>query len=165
MTISSAEKTSAAVPAKRETIVDFSAIELQAPLALRIGSMMIDYMVFLVLPVGSLLYYNLLGERVTTMTDRTLWFVSIILFLTNIIVLPLITGRSLGKLVTGLRVVRSDGTIPGFFNVLLRQTLGYLITAATLGLGFVWCVFSSKGRTLHDVLTGTIVVRGRRRVV
>lgn len=165
MTKSSAETASVAVPAKRDTIVEFSAQDLQAPFLLRVGSMMIDYLFLLALPVGSLLYFKLFGDHFTTATDRTLWFVSVLLFLANIVILPLIGGRSLGKLLTGLRVVRNDGTIPGLLNIALRQTLGYLITAATLGLGFVWCVFSSKGRTLHDVLTGTIVVRGSRRVV
>lgn len=164
MTSPTAETPSATVPAKREVHVEFSPVEMQAPLLLRIGAMIIDYLVLLILPVGWLIYYNIFGENLGIMTDQTLWFISVLLFLANIVVLPLFTGRSIGKLVTGLQVVRSDGLDASVLKIALRQTLGYLLTAATLGIGFVWCVFSSKGRTLHDYLTDTIVVRGNRRI-
>lgn len=164
MTSPTAETPSATVPAKREVHVEFSPVEMQAPLLLRIGAMIIDYLVLLILPVSWLIYYNIFGENLGIMTDQTLWFISVLLFLANIVVLPLFTGRSIGKLVTGLQVVRSDGLDASVLKIALRQTLGYLLTAATLGIGFVWCVFSSKGRTLHDYLTDTIVVRGNRRI-
>jgi uncharacterized RDD family membrane protein YckC len=165
MTNSPAQITPAVQPPKRETIIDFSPVELQAPFLLRVGAMIIDYMVLLLLPAASMLYRGITGDDANLMTDRTMWFFSVLLFLANIILLPLITRRSAGKLLTGLRVVRTDGSDPGVLNIALRQTLGYLITAITLGIGFIWCVFSSKGRTLHDVLTGTVVIRGSRRVV
>lgn len=164
MTSPTAETSSATVPAKREVHVEFSPVEMQAPLLLRIGAMIIDYLVLLILPVSWLVYYNIFGENLGIMTDQTLWFISILLFLANIVILPLFTGRSIGKLVTGLQVVRSDGLDASVMKIALRQTIGYLLTAATLGIGFVWCVFSSKGRTLHDYLTDTIVVRGNRRI-
>ncbi len=165
MTNSIAEKSPAAVTAPREVTMEFSPIELQAPFLLRVGSMTIDYMVLLVLPVGALLYFVLFGEHITFMSDRTLWFVSVLLLIANIVILPLFTGRSIGKLLTGLRVVRNDGSAPGVVNIVLRQTVGYLLTAGTLGIGFVWCIFSSKGRTLHDIVTNTIVIRGNRREI
>lgn len=149
---------------KREVIVDFSPEVLQAPFLLRVGSMLIDYMVLVVLPVLALMYAKLFGEPLGIMTDKTLWFVSVLLFLANILILPLPNGRSLGKIVTGLQIVRFDGSEPSVSLILLRQTVGYIFTAATLGLGFLFCVFSANGRTLHDVLTGTIVVQGRRRL-
>lgn len=164
MTSPTAETSSATVPAKREVHVEFSPVEMQAPLLLRIGAMIIDYLVLLILPVSWLVYYNIFGENLGIMTDQTLWFISILMFLANIVILPLFTGRSIGKLVTGLQVVRSDGLDASVMKIALRQTIGYLLTAATLGIGFVWCVFSSKGRTLHDYLTDTIVVRGNRRI-
>jgi uncharacterized RDD family membrane protein YckC len=160
----SADISTASVAARGEAAIAFSPVELQAPFLLRLGSMAIDYMVFLLLPVAGLLYHKLFGESLTSMSDRTLWFLSLLLFLANIIILPMIAGRSIGKFLTGLRVVRIDGSVPGILNIILRQTIGYLITACTLGLGFIWCVFSSKGRSLHDILTGTVVVQGQRRL-
>ena len=165
MTNSLAETSPAAIPAKRDAIVDFSPVDMQAPFLLRVGSMIIDYMVIILMPVAALIYFRLVGPYSSFISDRTIWFCSILLFLGNIIILPLITRRSLGKLITGLNVVRFDGSTPGIFNTILRQTIGYLLTAGTLGIGFIWCVFSSKGRTLHDIVTGTVVIRGKRRLV
>lgn len=164
MSNSSAATPSVPVPAAREVVVDFSPEVLQAPFLLRLGSMIIDYLVLVLLPAASLFYARIAGEPLGVMTDRTMWLLSGLLFLANIIVIPLFTGRSLGKMLTGLRIVRFDGTEPGIGVILLRQTLGYLVTAITLGIGFLLCVFSVNGRTLHDVLTGTMVVQGRRRI-
>ena len=158
----SAAATSAPSTFKREVIVDFSPEALQAPFLLRVGSMLIDYMVLVFLPVLALLYAKLFGEPLGIMT---VWLVSALLFLGNILILPLPNGRSLGKILTGLQIVRFDGTEASVWLILLRQTVGYLFTAATLGLGFLLCVFSVNGRTLHDMLTGTIVVQGRRRLM
>lgn len=149
---------------KREVKVDFSPETQQAPFLLRVGSMLIDYMVLVFLPVLALLYAKTVGEPLGIMTDKTLWLLSILLFLGNILILPLPNGRSLGKIITGLQIVRFDGTEASIWLILLRQTVGYIFTAVTLGLGFLFCVFSSNGRTLHDILTRTIVVQGRRRM-
>ncbi len=163
MTDITAETTSAPSTYNREIIIDFSPEALQAPFLLRVGSMLIDYLVLVFLPVVALLYAKIFGEPLGLMTDKTLWFLSALLFLANILVLPLPNGRSLGKIVTGLKIVRFDGTDASIGRVLLRQTVGYLFTAVTLGLGFLLCVFSRNGRTLHDMVTGTIVVQAHRR--
>ena len=82
--------------------------------------MIIDYMVLLILPVSGSCYFNRCSATLLDiMTDQTLWFISILLFLANIVILPLITGRSIGKIVTGLQVVRTDGTRPRSRSILL----------------------------------------------
>lgn len=164
MSNDTAAMSSAPVKVQREVIVDFSPEQLQAPFLLRLGSMLIDYLVLVAMPAAALFYARIFGESPGIMTDRTLWLLSIFLFLGNIILLPLGAGRSLGKLITGLRIVRFDGTEPSISRILLRQTVGYIATALTFGLGFLICVVSSNGRSLHDLLTGTMVVWGRRRL-
>ncbi len=160
--------TAATVPApakvKQELVMEFSPEELQAPFLLRLGSMIIDYLVLVVLPAVALLYARIFGEPLGIMTDRTLWFISVLLFLANIIVLPILSGKSIGKMLTGLRIMRIDGSEPSMSRLIARQTIGYLVTALTLGLGFLFCIFSQSGRTLHDRLTDTMVVWGRRRI-
>jgi uncharacterized RDD family membrane protein YckC len=47
--------------------------------------------------------------------------------------------------------------------MLLRNTIGYVLTVATLGLGFLIAAITPSGRALHDYVAGTIVIRGRRR--
>ena len=92
------------------------------------------------------------------------WLIAILLAFTNFIVLPIFSGQSIGKMVAGLRIVGIDGRTPGKGAMLLRQTVGYLLTAGSLGLGFLFSVFSSKGRALHDYLAGTVVIYADRRI-
>jgi uncharacterized RDD family membrane protein YckC len=59
--------------------------------------------------------------------------------------------------------VRIDGTTPTVGAVAFRQTVGYFLTLASFGLGFLVSAFSSKGRALHDYLSGTVVIYAERR--
>jgi uncharacterized RDD family membrane protein YckC len=79
--------------------------------------------------------------------------------------LPMFSGQTIGKIITGLRIVRIDGTAPTIGAIAFRQTGGYLLTLASAGIGFFISVFSSKGRALHDYLSGTVVIYADRRVV
>ena len=71
-------------------------------------------------------------------------------------------GRSLGKLVCGLRVVREDGGPIRFRHALVRGALGFV--EIQMSVGVVACVaslVSARGRRLGDVFAGTLVVRER----
>lgn len=74
-------------------------------------------------------------------------------------VLPGLTGITLGKWATGLRILRTDGRRIGIGRAFLRHFVGYPVSFLTLGLGFVAAAFSKRGRGLHDVIADTIVVR------
>ena len=66
-------------------------------------------------------------------------------------------GRTLGKLVTGSRLVsRKTGGSPGVVQVVLRALVCVLGVAAC-GSTYLWILVDRERRTLHDVLTGTIV--------
>ncbi|WP_333777880.1 RDD family protein [Streptomyces sp. IBSBF 3136] len=71
-------------------------------------------------------------------------------------------GRSLGKLVFGLRVVRDDGGPIRFRHALVRGAIGVVEILMTFGV--VACIaslVSARGRRLGDVFAGTLVVRER----
>ncbi|GAA2455352.1 RDD family protein [Streptomyces macrosporus] len=71
-------------------------------------------------------------------------------------------GRSLGKLVCGLRVVREDGGPIRFRHALVRGALGFV--EIQMSVGVVACIaslVSARGRRLGDVFAGTLVVRER----
>ena len=70
-----------------------------------------------------------------------------------------ISGQTVGKWATGLRIERIDGRPLGIGRALLRHFVGYPISLLPLGLGFVMAVLSMRGRALHDRIAGTIVVR------
>ncbi|HEX2912817.1 MAG TPA: RDD family protein [Chloroflexia bacterium] len=68
-------------------------------------------------------------------------------------------GATIGKKVFGMKVVQSDGSAPGFGRALLRQTVGYWISGAVFGLGYLWVAFDEHKQGWHDKLAGTYVVR------
>jgi uncharacterized RDD family membrane protein YckC len=73
--------------------------------------------------------------------------------------LPGFTGRTVGKWATGLRIERSDGAEIGIGRALIRHFIGYPVSFLPLGLGFLLGAFITRGRTLHDFIAGTVVVR------
>ncbi|HRW47420.1 MAG TPA: RDD family protein [Caldilinea sp.] len=66
-------------------------------------------------------------------------------------------GQTIGKYVMGVRIVRVDGKQMSYIKAFLRYA-GYFVSLATLGIGFIWVVFDSQRRALHDHLAGTCVI-------
>lgn len=140
--------------------------DFQPPFLLRFGAVIVDYIVLLILPLAGLLSEKLVGGNgFGIFTDRTLWLLAVILAVMNTILLPLFLGQTIGMLLTGIRIVKKDGSPVGIFAVLVRQTLGYILTLATFGLGFLLAAVNTSGRSLHDLLSGTTVVRARKRLI
>ncbi|WP_418276207.1 RDD family protein [Isoptericola jiangsuensis] len=71
-------------------------------------------------------------------------------------------GRSLGKLVMGLRVVRDDGGPVRFRHALIRALVGVFEIWFTFGaVAIIASLSNAKGKRLGDVLAGTYAVRVR----
>lgn len=76
----------------------------------------------------------------------------------------LLFGQTLGKRIVGLRVIRANCSPEvGFVRIVVRETIGKLLSAALLGLGFLFPLMNQRQRALHDYLAGTIVVTYRQR--
>lgn len=160
------------VPIRRsraeQIIVNFDAERLKAPFLLRCGAVLIDYILLICMPVISLLLgrsFSYDGSKLLTSEfSNAGWLIMILLAVTNFVIFPLFTGKSLGKMLTGLRIVKADGNPPSLGSLLIRHLAGYPLTVLTFGLGFMLAAFSQKGRALHDLLAGTVVVYGRRKI-
>ena len=152
----------------REVVVGFSPERVKAPFLLRCGALMIDYLVIVAFPVICLLIGRLSGDDGARLLsgewNSAGWLIAGLVAVTDLIVLPAFSGQSIGKIATGLRIVRIDGSPAAVGTILLRQTFGYLLTLGSLGLGFLVSVFSSKGRALQDYVTGTVVIYAERSV-
>jgi len=159
------------VPAKtlrpEPIIVNFDVERLKAPFLLRCGAILVDYILIVSVPVISLLlgrYFEYDGMKLlNSEVSNAGWLITILLILTNFVIFPMFSGQTIGKFLTGLRIVSSDGDAPSFSRLLVRHLIGYPLTVLTLGLGFLFSVFNYKGRALHDFIAGTVVVYGRRR--
>ena len=67
-------------------------------------------------------------------------------------------GTTLGGLVCGLKVVRTDGR-PMDRSVALVRALAAVFSALPLFLGFFWAGWSAERRSWHDLIAGTLVVK------
>lgn len=150
-----------------EIVVDFDPVKLKAPFLLRCGALLIDYIFLVSILIIAILGGRLMGNDGAKLLNSELtnagWIVMILLGLTNFVIFPMFAGQSLGKMLTGLRIVKSDGGIPNFKNLLMRHLVGYPVTVLTGGLGFLFSVFNPKGRSLHDYIAGTEVIYGQKR--
>jgi uncharacterized RDD family membrane protein YckC len=70
-----------------------------------------------------------------------------------------LSGQTLGKLLTGSRVVDRRGGALGFGRAALRL-LATVVAALPLGVGFIGLWTDSERRGWHDRIAGTKVVRG-----
>ncbi|MGH9881601.1 MAG: RDD family protein [Pyrinomonadaceae bacterium] len=136
--------------------------KLRAPFSLRCGAILIDYVLLAsLLALGTLVARMLGGGARTagTSSETAGIIITIVIAVLDLGVFAGLTGLTIGKWSTGLRIERIDGAPLGIGRALLRHFVGYPLSFILLGLGFAVAALSSRGRTLHDLIAGTIVVR------
>jgi uncharacterized RDD family membrane protein YckC len=137
-------------------------VRYRAPFALRCGALLIDYIVLALVLTFSIIIARLMGggARLAGGTAEKVGIVlTLIVAVADLGVMAGLTGRSIGKWTTGLRIERIGGGAPGIPRVLLRHFIGYPLSLIPFALGFLMVTVSSTGRALHDYMAGTVVVR------
>jgi Mce-associated membrane protein len=81
---------------------------------------------------------------------------AVLLMAVNRLLLPTITGWSLGRALFGIAVRKRDGSRPGVPRLLLRDVVHLLDTVA-LFIGWLWPLWDRRHRTFADLLTRTEV--------
>ena len=76
----------------------------------------------------------------------------------NRLLLPVVTGWSLGRALFGIAVVDRDGVRVGPWRLLARDA-GHLLDTVALFIGWVWPLVDSRNRTFADLLARTEVHR------
>jgi len=123
---------------------------------------LIDYIALAAIVVFGTLIARMLGggARSAGNSAETIAFlIALAVALLNLGVLPGLTGITLGKWATGLRIERSDGEEIGIGRALIRHFVGYPLSFLLLGIGFLLVAVTVRGRGLHDIIAGTVVVR------
>jgi uncharacterized membrane protein (DUF485 family) len=101
-----------AAQAKKESpnpvrVIGFDAERFQAPFALRCGALLIDYLILVAAPAIAFLLASSRGlSGVKLWRDPSLsigWLIALLVLVSNFIILPVISGRTIGKFATGLR--------------------------------------------------------------
>ena len=135
---------------------------IRGPFSLRCGAILIDYIILVAILAFSTLVSRLLGGGARSAGSSSLTVgavLTLVVAALDLGVLPGVTGLTIGKWSTGLRIRRSDGGELGIGRAFLRHFVGYPLSAFPLGLGFLIAALNARGRGLHDLIAGTIVVR------
>ena len=135
---------------------------LRAPFSLRCGALLIDYIVLVGIVVFGTLIARMLGggARSAGSSAETIGFgLAFTVAVLDLAILPGLTGLTIGKWATGLRIERLDGSQVGIGRAFLRHFVGYPLSFLILGLGFLMATVTMRGRALHDIIVGTLVVR------
>ena len=101
----------------------------------------------------------LVGMVMATVFHRPRWF--LLAWVAYHLILWSWRGITVGGIILGLKIVRTDGQ-PMNFAVALVRLLGAFFSAAALGLGFFWAGWSRDKQSWHDKIAGTIVVKSSR---
>ena len=81
------------------------------------------------------------------------------LMLAYLILSTWLLGASVGQLLTGVRVLQCDYRRVTFGQCVGRTALLYFVGIGTGGASFLWAARGPGYRAVHDILSGTVVVR------
>lgn len=110
--------------------------------------------------VGFLFLFGSLGGQFSLgKYDAAVYAVTFFLFYVQYFSLfTALNGSTPGMRLCGLRVVSFDGNEPGT-NQLLWRSFGYLVSAGTLCLGFLWSLWDEDHLTWQDRISQTYVTQ------
>ncbi|HSI06521.1 MAG TPA: RDD family protein, partial [Myxococcota bacterium] len=74
------------------------------------------------------------------------------------IVTAQLSGRTLGRFVAGTTLARRSGKPLNTFVIVVRAVASF-VSLLLFGAGFFWSIVDRRGRGLHDLVAGTMVVR------
>jgi len=137
-----------------------------ASFATRLLGALIDVAALAVVLIGVIV---LIAQDWFPVTEASARITSIMLIAGATVILPTVVetlsrGRSLGKLVTGTRIVRDDGGPIRFRQALVRALVGVGELWATLGsVALICSLVQPQGKRVGDILAGTYAVRVRGR--
>jgi len=137
-----------------------------APLGLHVGSAIIDVVVSVAALVAGILFTVLVADDEALISVGITITVAVAFLVLPTAVETLSRGRSLGKLITGLRTVRDDAGPISFMHAFVRALIGLVEIWLLSGTpAFISGLVSRKGKRLGDYVAGTYVVRARVKLV
>jgi uncharacterized RDD family membrane protein YckC len=153
-----------------DDLVTGEAVALDLPaasLGSRIVSGLIDVTLTMILFIAAIFVFIVAALQ----SDQALVWVSFVgTMIVVFLVIPstvetLTHGKSLGKLVCGLRVVRDDAGPTTFQHAFVRALIGFVEIYLFTGVpAFFSALISPRGKRLGDYAAGTYVVRDRVRL-
>lgn len=139
------------------TAIDQAVVAPVASWSARVGAFAVDVL------VGVATVVTLALVSLTAPLRSSLWWcyiaaiaVVVLLMAVNRLVLPAVTGFSLGRAAVGIAVTKRDGTRIGMWRLLIRD-IAHLVDTAALFIGWLWPLWDRRRRTFADLLLRTEV--------
>ena len=130
--------------------------------AQRFGAFLVDFVIFIVIGSARIVVGRWLIDR----GDITIYLyefsVYVLIIACSIFVVWLVAtrGQSPGKMVIGIKIIKTDGSSVKLGSVLLRETIGKIVSwSFSLSLGFIWILFDGERQGWHDKIADTVVVK------
>jgi uncharacterized RDD family membrane protein YckC len=147
--------------------VTSEAVEVELPVASvlhRLGSALIDLLVLGVAAFLATLLVGVVIDDVSAAVAQTLLILTVVLLVLGIpIASETVTrGKTVGKLVTGLRTVRDDGGPISGRHAIVRGLVAWVEVYLAQGtVALVAMLLTSRNRRLGDLAAGTYVINER----
>jgi uncharacterized RDD family membrane protein YckC len=139
-----------------ETTLNINIEHTIASVAERIVSTLIDYLIFVAYYLIIFTFFSISGisgYAAYVIASLPVLFYDLFLEIT-------MDGQTWGKKVMKIKVVKADGSEPGFTDYLIRWIFRLLENVLLLGtLPVVLIIIRGKGQRLGDMAAGTVVVR------
>ncbi|MGB9706862.1 MAG: RDD family protein [Microgenomates group bacterium] len=94
---------------------------------------------------------SLLGAIIIAIFFNLIWPFFNSLLISNL-------GGTIGKILTGTKIINPKGEKISFWRAFFRNQIGYPISGMFLGLGFIWIAVDKERRGWHDQAADTFVV-------
>jgi len=135
-------------------------VEDYAPLSQRFGAGLFDFILCVFLSFALLLPFIILGKSFFSVE-------TLLAFLTTIAIVMFIYlttsiaffGKTVGMKMFSLEIVDVEENDYPTLHQAAINTVAYLISILTCGLGFLPALFNQEKRAMHDLIAGTIVVK------
>lgn len=75
------------------------------------------------------------------------------------VILPTITGWSIGKRMVGIQIVKKDNKKAEFFDVIYREIVKSLVSVPLVYIGCLWMLFGENRLTWHDNVSDIRVIK------
>ncbi|MDT7690191.1 MAG: hypothetical protein QOE46_2950 [Acidobacteriota bacterium] len=132
----------------------------RAPRAKRIAAALVDLVLvaFLSAPFAAAIELTISNWGDPRVSGSMALIVALVMFLYHTCSVAL-AGRTLGMSLCGLHAVDARKANVPTTGQCMRRAVVYMLSLATFGLGLLYSLFDAEGRTAHDILSGTVVVK------
>ncbi len=158
------------VPDDPESAQEFESNETKpavfslAGLGARIAAFIVDILIVSVIAFLSIAagLYSLNGLKIESLgLERVIIPLYLALFFlasTYFVFLHGYGGKTVGKMIFGIKLINGHGEGIGFWDAFVRW-IGYFVSGGFLFIGFLWSLFDAECQTWHDKIAGTYVVK------